>query len=166
MGGWRVRAARNADGAELIALISAVWMEYPGSVVDVDAELGELRTIATAYARAEGRFWVAVTDDGVVGCVGVAEAAARPGLGRGQELHRLYVAARARRRGIAAALCAAVDAAASEAGAAFIDLWTDTRFKDAHRLYERLGYRREPEVRHLNDLSNSIEYHYCKRLAG
>jgi RimJ/RimL family protein N-acetyltransferase len=45
-----------------------------------------------------------------------------------------------------------------------IDCWTDTRFADAHRLYARLGYERQPEMRDLNDLSNSTEFHFIKQL--
>lgn len=163
MASWSIRPARDADGEALIALIGSVWAEYPGCVMDADAELAEMRAIASAYAAAGGRFWVAESAGLVVACIGSAGAAARPGLGMGAELHRLYVRAAARRQGIAAALCELVEADARASGAAFVDLWSDTRFLDAHRLYERRGYRREPEIRHLNDLSASIEYHYCKR---
>lgn len=45
-----------------------------------------------------------------------------------------------------------------------LHLWTDTRFTTAHRVYERLGYVRLPEIRELHDRSNSVEYHYEKRL--
>ena len=45
-------------------------------------------------------------------------------------------------------------------------LWSDTRFTGAHRLYERLGYRRLPESRTLGDVSNSVEHGYEKALRG
>ena len=54
-----IRAARDADADELIALIGAVFDEYPGCVLDVDGEMPELRAIASAFNAASGRFWVA-----------------------------------------------------------------------------------------------------------
>ena len=43
-------------------------------------------------------------------------------------------------------------------------LWTDTRFKTAHRFYERLGYQSAGRTRAIDDLSRSVEYFYSKRL--
>jgi putative acetyltransferase len=43
-------------------------------------------------------------------------------------------------------------------------LWTDIRFEDAHRLYERLGYVRAPGTRALHDASDTVEYRYSKEL--
>ncbi len=72
------------------------------------------------------------------------------------ELHRLYVRADQRGKGLAARLVAHVEAMAREAGARRMELWSDTRFETAHRLYERLGYTRGG-TRPLGDISNSIE---------
>ncbi|MBI4514455.1 MAG: GNAT family N-acetyltransferase [Deltaproteobacteria bacterium] len=155
----QIRDGRDQDGPALIALIGAVFSEYPGCVLDVDGEVPELRAIATAFRRAGGWVWVAEQAGTIVGCVGFTQAA-QPG---GLELRKLYVARAARRQGLGARLCELVEAAARGRGAAFIDLWTDTRFADAHRLYERLGYRRGP-TRELHDLSATIEYYYRKDL--
>jgi len=43
-------------------------------------------------------------------------------------------------------------------------LWTDTRFHQAHRFYERLGYQSDSRTRAIDDLSRSVEYFYSKRL--
>jgi len=43
-------------------------------------------------------------------------------------------------------------------------LYTDSRFLDAHRLYERLGYIRQPGLVQRADASNSVEYVYTKKL--
>jgi hypothetical protein len=45
-----------------------------------------------------------------------------------------------------------------------MELWSDTRFLDAHRLYERLGYRRTGRTRELHDLSDTVEYEFDKPL--
>jgi putative acetyltransferase len=57
-----------------------------------------------------------------------------------------------------------VEREAARNSAAFVELWSDTRFLDAHRLYERLGYTRSPHTRELQDLSNSVEFHFLKHL--
>jgi N-acetylglutamate synthase-like GNAT family acetyltransferase len=148
------RRARDADGPQLIELIERVWDEYPGCVMDVDGEVPELRRIASAHAEWGGDFQVAEALGRIVGCVGWLPAEQ----GRGLELRKLYVAASARRSGLGSALCHVVERAAN--GLDFVQLWSDTRFEDAHRLYERRGYRRGRELRELHDLSASVEYSY------
>ena len=76
----------------------------------------------------------------------------------------LYVHRRWRKRGLGARLVALVEAEASARGAREVFLWSDTRFEDAHRLYERLGYTRAAETRELHDLSNTVEYQFRKAL--
>lgn len=155
-----VRDARDADADGLIALIDACWSEYPGCILDVDGELPELRAIASSFAARGGRFWVAEAAGRIVGSVGIlADPAAK-----GAELCKLYVDAAARRQGLATALVRLVEGEASARGCEWLELWSDTRFLDAHRLYERLGYRRGKEPRALDDISHSIEYHYRKPL--
>ena len=156
-----LREARDGDADGLIALIGACWSEYPGCVLDVDGEVPELRAIASHYAARGGRFWVAEAEGRVVGSVGLL-----PSGPDGAELCKLYVLRAARRRGLGARLAGLVEAEARRRGAAFLELWTDTRFADAHRLYERLGFGRLPETRVLHDLSNSVEYRYRKPLTG
>ena len=155
---FTLRDGDDADSAAVIALIGAVFAEYPGIVFDVDGEMPELRAPASAFLSRGGRFWVAEDGGALIGCVGV-----RPAAG-GVELCKLYVARAARRRGLGGALCGLVEREARARGAALVELWTDTRFEDAHRLYERRGYARLPETRALHDLSDTVEYHYALRL--
>lgn len=153
-----VRDARDGDAAGVIALIDACWADYPGCVLDVDGELPELRAIASHFAGRGGRFWVAEADGRIVGSVGLAPSP------DGMELCKLYVHRAARRRGLGERLVRLAEDEARSRGARVLELWTDTRFLDAHRLYARLGYARMPETRALNDLSNSVEFHYRKHL--
>lgn len=157
----RVRAAEDSDSAALIALIGEIWSEYPGCVLDVDGEEPWLRAPATAYADAGGRFWVATLGGVVAACVGVKTAAAGVA-----ELKNLYVSAKARRQGLGELLSALVEEEALRRGARAIELWSDTRFADAHRLYARLGYARLPRTRELHDQSNTVEYAFSKELMG
>jgi putative acetyltransferase len=158
---FTIRDARDDDAGVLIELIGSCFAEYPGCVLDVDAEAPELRAIATYYRDLGGRFWVAERDGSVVGCIGVVPSR-DPG---GVELQRLYVGAASRRRGLATRLCDLVFTEARERDASFVDLWSDTRFGDAHRLYDRLGFVRGPDTRELHDRSRSVEYYYRMTLA-
>jgi putative acetyltransferase len=120
----------------------------------------ELRAIATFFTTRQGHFWVAEHAGQVVGSVGVLPAA----VSEGMELRKLYVAQTARRRGLGGRLCDLAEAQARVCGAVFIELWSDTRFTDAHRLYERRGYVRGAATRALYDLSQSIEFYFRKPL--
>ncbi len=156
----QIRAARDADAWDLIGLIAACWAEYPGCVLDVHGEEPWLLAPATAYSEAGGQLWVAEEDGRVVASVGLKPAAQPDGIA----LTSLYVARAARRRGLGDRLVALVEAEAQRRGAAFVELWTDTRFRDAHRLYARRGYARGPDTRELHDRSRSVEYYYRKPL--
>jgi predicted GNAT family N-acyltransferase/RimJ/RimL family protein N-acetyltransferase len=155
-----VRPVGDGDSAALIALIGEVWAEYPGCVLDVDAEEPWLRAPAAAYAAKGGALWVVELDGAVVACGGW-----RPGAEPGTvELKSLYVSATARRRGLGEFLTGLVEDAARRRGAARIELWSDTRFGAAHRLYARLGYARTGATRELHDLSNTVEHGFAKPL--
>lgn len=155
-----VRDARDEDGWDLIGLIAACWSEYPGCVLDVDGEEPWLRAPGSAYAAKGGRLWVVEQHGRVVGSVGLAPAAEDGGVA----LRSLYVARHVRRGGLGTRLAVLVEEEARRRGTAFIELWSDTRFAGAHRLYERLGYRRGPHTRELHDLSRTVEYYYRKDL--
>lgn len=155
-GAPRLRAVRDDDSAALIALIGHCWAQYPGVVLDVDGEEPWLRAPASAYAGWAGRMWVAVSQDTVVGCVG-----AKPHGEDVVELKSLYVSALARRRGLGSRLSGVVADQARRSGARRVELWSDSRFTDAHRLYLRLGYTSTGRSRQLHDLSETTEYEFA-----
>jgi len=155
-----IRPARDDDAEGLIALIDGCFREYPGCVTDVDGEMPELYAIARYAQRRRGRFWVAERNGTVVGSVGAVPAAAAGGM----ELLKLYVDAGERGAGLGRVLVGLVEEEALIRGGRYVELWTDTRFTNAHRLYQLLGYVRAPETRTLNDKSNSVEYRYRKTL--
>ena len=156
-----LREVRNADSAALIELIGGCWAEYPGIVLAIDEEEPWLRRPASYYAGAgvTARMWVVDNREGLAACVGVKPLED----GAAAELKSLYVAAWARRRGLGAALVDVVERYAIAHGARTIQLWSDSRFADAHRLYVRLGYRCSGQ-RDLYDLSDTTEYGFVKRL--
>jgi GNAT superfamily N-acetyltransferase len=166
-----LRPVRDTDGPALEVLIGGAWSEYEGCVLDVDAEERWMRAPATTYSgdetpghgRYRGAMWVvedATAPAGLAASVAVRETA--PGT---VELKSLYVSPAARRRGLGAALTHRVEREARRRGAQVVELWTDTRFADAHRLYERLGYVASGQTRDLHDLSNTREYYYTRQLS-
>ncbi len=153
-----LRAARDADGPGVIAVVAAVYAEYPGCILDVETEAPELKAPASAYARRSGRFWVAAEEARILGCV-----ACLPAPERGLEMEKLYVASSARRYGLGTRLLDLVEAEAMARQAGYITLWTDTRFEAAHAFYQAHGFRRSG-LRELDDASQSVEYGFRKDL--
>ena len=166
-----IRPATDADSGQVVSLIAQCWVQYPGNVLNIQGEEPGLRAVASRYAAKGGRFWVATLAfpqtaapqaEWVVGSVGVVPT---PANAEAQaELVKMYVHPRCRRLGIALRLAALPEVTAKEWGAQAIDLWSDTRFTEAHAFYQALGYSQTGETRDLGDLSNSTEYHFIKRL--
>ncbi len=158
-----IRPVRDDDAQDLYGLLTLCFSEFPGCFTDPHGDLPDLRAPATHIAKKPGgAFWVVEDGRGRVGacvCVDFPE----PGTA---ELHRLYVRPDLRRRGLGARLVRLVESHAQAAGAGRVILWSDTRFTDAHRLYERLGYLRAPGTRDLGDVSNSVEYFFEKRIGA
>jgi GNAT superfamily N-acetyltransferase len=160
-GPYRRRPVRDDDAPALISLVAAAYAEHPGCVLDLPGVDADLERPATTARRRGGPWWVAVAEDGaVVASVG----AGAPADGR-LELKRLYVAAAHRRRGLGRALVDVVETHARRLGAAEVELWSDTRFTDAHALYARLGYVRTGEERELHDPSDTTEYRFVRSLS-
>jgi putative acetyltransferase len=157
---FKIRDAKDEDAERLIGLIDSCYSEYDGCVLRVEDEAPELKHIASEHQEKGGRFWVAEQNGDLVGSAGLVPGD-KPGV---IEMKKLYVAQNARKIGLAARLCSLVEVEAMSRGAEAIELWSDTRFKDAHRLYERRGYTRGPKTRELKDASKSVEYFYRKEL--
>lgn len=154
-----LRPGRDTDAQAFIRLIRDAWAEFPGCVFDLDAELPELRALASYFAASGGQLWLDENGTGMV--------ATRPlGADAAWEICRLYVAAAARGSGLAHALLDTAEAHARDAGAERLALWTDTRFDAAHAFYEKRGYVRAGAIRILDDLSKSLEFRYAKPLKG
>lgn len=156
-----VREVRDDDAAGLVELIDGCYAEYPGCVLDVAGEEPWLLEPATAYRRWQGRLWVVEREGRIVASAGLRPSG--PGMAA---VHSVYVASKARRQGIATLLLGMIEAEALDREARWIQLWSDTRFVEAHRLYAKLGYIRSGGFRERRDLSQSVEYHFVKLLTG
>src|SRR5271163_869186 len=162
--GLVLRLARDDDAAAIVALISAVWSEYPGKTLVPAADMPELLRPATAYGQCSGRFWV-VEAGQFPDCQIIGTIALQPSAEAGvAELQKLYVARDVRRNGLGSFLCYLVEREARERGAHAVELWSDVKLLDAHRRYERLGYRRGEALKTYDDTSGTVRYYYRKTL--
>ncbi|HEY0486620.1 MAG TPA: GNAT family N-acetyltransferase [Mycobacteriales bacterium] len=100
-----------------------------------------------------GAFLVAWLDGEPAGCAGWRSRA--DGVA---ELKRMWVALGARRRGVAKALLAAVEASAREAGRTRMVLETGTAQPEAMALYAAQGYAAIPNYGHYADSPQSRSY--------
>ena len=161
MGPPILRDARDSDSEAVIALVARVMAEFPGCVLDVDAEEPELRRPASSF---EG-FWVVEAATSIVGCGALKREGRETGGGR-FSLCKLYLDRDWRGHGLGRALIERIESCASERGASELELWSDTRFEVAHGVYQRMGFRQTGERRELHDLSNSSEWHFVKTLGS
>lgn len=102
-----------------------------------EADQPDLTNIAGFYQSGTGGFWVARSNDEVVGTVGLKDI----GLGQAA-LRKMFVAApfRGREFGVAGKLLDALLAHARAQGIAEIFLGTTDKFLAAHRFYEKQGF--------------------------
>jgi ribosomal protein S18 acetylase RimI-like enzyme len=144
-----VRPAHTSELAEIGELTVAAYTA-DGLVADDDPYAEHLRDAVTRAHEAE--LYVAVLEDQpdtVAGTVtfcpqGSAWAEiARPGEG---EFRMLAVATSARRRGVARALVGVCLQRSVELGYSAIVLSSLPAQQPAHRIYERLGFRRTPDL--------------------
>lgn len=143
----------RADAPGVIELIGRVFVEY-GWIWDPAAEVPDLLRW-TPYEPPDGAFFVVREEGRVVGSVGVHRFEDDVA-----ELHRLYLDAPVRGRGLGDALVQTVLAWCRDNGISRLLLWSDTRFVHAHRLYLRHGFRQTGERELPQDVNQTREYHF------
>jgi ribosomal protein S18 acetylase RimI-like enzyme len=139
----QLRKAKAKDAEAVVALWTETYFREgeggrstPYSQADFDAT-----------AAAAVHFFVAELDEvvGVVALLGPDEPSRAVARETEAELARLAVSASARRRGVGRALADRCARIAREQGWPAIALWSREYQVAAHRLYESLGYRRQPD---------------------
>jgi len=138
------------DVSGILKLIAEVYAEYD-CVLDAEGEEPHLLEPGPYFRSHGGEFWV-VEDNGSI----CATAAVLLHEDAG-ELKSLYVHPSLRRQGWGHRLTNLTIDYARQNGKSKMILWSDTRFKDAHRLYRGLGFR-EMGIRELHDSNNTVEY--------
>jgi putative acetyltransferase len=149
-----IRPGTRDDAPGVVALIGRVFVEY-GWIWDPPTEVPDLLDFDAHYAAPHGAFWVVTENRRVVGSAGVDRRG--PGLA---ELHRLYLEPDQRGRGLGEALVERVLAWCRAESVARLELWSDTRFEHAHRLYLRLGFHQDGERTLDGDLNDTREYRF------
>ena len=155
---YEIVTAGADAAAEVIELIHRVFDEY-GFIWDPEDEFWDFLGDEYPYAPPEGQLWVIRDEAGTV----VGSIAAELIGERVAELHRLYLDAELRGRGLGRALLLAGEQWAAGQGCERVVLWSDTRFAEAHRLYERGGYAKTGE-RSLADVNATVEWRYERAL--
>jgi ribosomal protein S18 acetylase RimI-like enzyme len=137
---------REAAAADAVA-VAGLWTEaYVTRGVGGRFEPYAAKDFHASASR--GEVFVSDGHEGIEGVV-VLSAPGAPDRavaeGDEAELSRLAVAFSARGRGIGRALTCLCEERAREEGWSAITLWSRPGQIEAHRLYESLGYRRQPE---------------------
>jgi putative acetyltransferase len=149
-----VEPAVAGDVSGVIRLIGRVFAEY-SFVFDPATELPDLFAFDRHYGEPRGAFFVVRDSGAVVGSVGVERLD-----GGSAELHRLYLDAGLRGRGIGRALADAVLDWCRARSIGHLVLWSDTRFDRAHVLYERMGFVKTGERTLPDDPNATREFRY------
>lgn len=150
------KPADSQNTAEIIDLVSEVYAEYH-CVLDVETDEPYLLNAGEYFRSHGGEFWV-IEDNGKIKATVAVKV-----LDDESELKTLYVHSSLRQRGLGRKLIALATDFARNAKSPKMFLWSDTRFADAHRLYEKMGFTLCGE-RECADVNNSIEYKFEKLL--
>lgn len=148
-----IRLAAQDDEAAIQHVIRTVYDEY-GFPWEPDGYHADLYDLKGYYLDPGDPFWVAEVDGKVVGTVALELFERMPGApstlhyppqglprigGCDCSIERLYVHPEGRRLGVGFALTQTVINEARRQGRTQMEIWSDKKFEDAHRLYKRFG---------------------------
>lgn len=139
-----IRLANAADAEEVVAL----WTEAYFTEGEGGRDAPYSRSDFDETAAAAAHLLVAELDGSVVGVVALLAPGepSRTVAGEGEaELARLVVGSTARRQGVGRALADRCSELARSEGWQAIALWSRPYQRAGHRLYESLGYQRQPD---------------------
>lgn len=140
-----LRAYRESDRDEVIALIDSIYREY-GDAVCLDQVDADLLDVYGHYP-ADG-FRVLETGGRLRGTVAVVFDSAQPDVAW---LRRLYLHRDLRGTRWGHEMFAWAADTARDRGATALHFWSDTRFTRAHAFYQKLGCIDEGRVRTMDD---------------
>lgn len=147
-----IREFQPGDEEGIVSTVREVFDAY-GFTWDADGYCADLYDPQSNYVAVDGRFWVAEQDSTIVACVAYLPHRMTPGLlgetclvdgtvraaGTDCSLERLYVRSSARRQGLGTSLTQVVYEHARRMGRTGVELWSDKKLVEAHRLYRSLG---------------------------
>ena len=149
---FHIRQADNRDVEGVVNVIHAVFDEY-SFTWEEDGYHADLYDIETHYTGCGDTFFVAEKDGVVIGTIALERFDLIPGApgdlkviegysrvqGCDCSLERMYVHPDSRRFGAGSGLINHVIAVAKGENRSAMEIWSDKRFGDAHRLYGRFG---------------------------
>ena len=127
---WRPDLDAHAE-----AIVGAVFAEYGFGFYPDDYD-SDLRTIELSYIQPGGMFWFLIVGDEVAGTVAVKRLSQQE-----CELKRLYLLSEHRGCGLGGRLLDEAVAWAKQRGYRSMIAWSDTRFEDAHHVYQSRGFQ-------------------------
>ncbi len=182
-----IRPAEPADIPHLIRIIKDAFASYE-LVMDPEYEVPDFLSLRQTYDFRRKHLLTALWDGEIAGCGALTIE------GKTAWLSRIYVHARFRKKGIGTNIIEQLIGIARQyrsddsrfsggpkdrsavksmpdsvqdpsRPSSTVELWSDTRFTDAHRLYLRLGFRQSGRERVLpNDPNYTVEYHFIRNL--
>lgn len=153
-----LRPVRESDLSGLYQMVEEIFASY-GLQVDPEFDAPGLQQAHLLAQKTGGEFWVLVEGDQV------RASCALWLLQEWAELKTLYVHPSLRRMGWGARITNLVTLRSRASGRPELQLWSDTRFESAHRLYRRLGFEPMGE-RALDDINDSREYGFRMSLTS
>ncbi len=148
-----VRPTLPGDVPEILALIGQVYAEY-GCVLDTDDVDKHLLDPGPYFRARGGEFWV-LEHHGEIKATVAVQLYHDEG-----ELKALYVHSSLRRQGWGRQLSELAIDYTRQAGKPRMILWSDTRFLEAHRLYQAMGFKPCGQ-RELHDINNTTEHGFA-----
>ena len=146
-----IRIATRADEPAIQHVIRTVYEEYGWPWYPGDYHK-DVYNIEAAYFARGGAFWVGELDGQVVGTTGLEVFPPFPGeeglvevngalrcAGCDCSLERLYLVAEARGQGAGRAMLDHTINHAKSIGCQRMEIWSDKKLLDGHRLYEKVG---------------------------
>ena len=150
---YTIRPARKEDIDRLIEIIRDTIHSY-GYIFELEFELPDFLDYDNYYGKAKGELYVLEDRGLVAGCGALKLDGTIP------YLSRIYVDEKYRGLGYGKAIVLYLMKRNLEIGNNSLELWTDTLFRTAHMMYEKLGFHYTGRVRPLGDINNCFEYHY------
>jgi GNAT superfamily N-acetyltransferase len=148
-----IRAAEMADLDRLTQIIRETIESY-GYIFELEVELPDFLDYEGFYGQHKGELYVIEVDGVIAGCGALKLDKSIP------YLSRIYVDERFRGLGYGKAIVQFLMDRNEKLGNDELELWSDTLFRTAHKMYESMGYVFTGRVRPLGDINNCYEYHY------
>jgi putative acetyltransferase len=153
MGTPNIRPAKATDIPRLIEIIQTTIESYD-YIFELEVELPDFLDFDAFYRPGNAELYVIETDAGIIGCGALKLDKELP------YLSRIYVCANHRGKGWGKLIVQFLMQRNQQLGYKAVELWSDTKFRTAHAMYEKLGFRFTGRVRPLWDINHCFEYHY------